>query len=75
LQALGTSPESIVTRNQVLNEASVLVQHLNAMSNDIQTLRSQAEMSLRTSVERVNQILKDIEHISEPDFGRTRSQR
>ena len=65
LQSLHTSPESIVTRNQVMNEASVLAQQLNAMSNDVQTLRSQAEISLRTSVERVNQILKDIEHISD----------
>jgi flagellar hook-associated protein 1 len=64
LQSLGTSPESIVTRNQVLNEASVLVQHLHAMSDDIQTLRSQAETSLQVGVNRVNQILQEIEQLT-----------
>jgi flagellar hook-associated protein 1 FlgK len=64
LQTLGARPESIVTRNQVLNEAAVLVQQLNSMSNDVQALRSQAEMSLRAGVERVNQILQQIEQLS-----------
>jgi flagellar hook-associated protein 1 FlgK len=64
LQELGTSPESLVTRNQVLNQAAVLVQQLNTMSNDIQSLRSQAETSLRSSVDRVNQILTEIEQLS-----------
>lgn len=64
LQSLGASPESIVTRNQVLNEAAVLVQQLNSMSNDVQALRSQAEVSLRAGVERVNQILQEIEEVS-----------
>jgi len=64
LQALTTSPESNAARNQVLNEASVLAQHLNAMSSDIQTLRSQAETSLRNDVERANAILQDIERLS-----------
>jgi flagellar hook-associated protein 1 FlgK len=64
LQELGSSPESLVTRNQVLNQATVLVQQLNTMSNDVQALRSQAETSLRSSVGRVNQILKEIEQLS-----------
>jgi flagellar hook-associated protein 1 FlgK len=64
LQALNTSPESNVTRNQVMNEAAVLVQHLNSMSSDIQTLRSQAEISLRNEVNRINQVLKEIETLS-----------
>jgi flagellar hook-associated protein 1 FlgK len=64
LQALTANPESITSRSQVLNEASVLVQHLNSMSSDIQTLRSQAETSLRQSIDRVNSILRDIESLS-----------
>ncbi|MCC6946263.1 MAG: flagellar hook-associated protein FlgK [Bradyrhizobiaceae bacterium] len=64
VHALTTSPESNAARSQVLNEASVLAQHLNAMSNDIQILRSQAETSLRTEVERINSILQDVESLS-----------
>lgn len=64
LQALGTSPESNVARAQVLNEAAVLAQQLNVMSNDIQRLRSQAEISLRNEIDRVNQILQEIEMLS-----------
>lgn len=64
LQSLTTSPESNAARSQVMNEANVLAQHLNAMSQDIQNLRSQAEMSLRTGVDRVNAILKDVESLS-----------
>jgi flagellar hook-associated protein 1 FlgK len=64
LHALGTSPESNVARNEVLNHAAVLVQQLNTMSNDVQRLRSQAEISLRDSVNRVNEILQEIELLS-----------
>lgn len=64
LQNLATSPEAIAARTQVMNEASVLVQHLHAMSNDIQQLRSQTEISIRDGVERINQILQQIEQIS-----------
>jgi flagellar hook-associated protein 1 FlgK len=71
LQALNTSPESNVTRNQVMNEAAVLVQHLNSMSSDIQTLRSQAEVSLRNEVGRINQVLKEIENLSTRIAGAT----
>lgn len=71
LQALNTSPESNITRNEVMNEAAVLVQHLNSMSSDIQTLRSQAETSLRNEVNRINQVLKDIEGLSARIAGAT----
>ncbi|MEX0590003.1 MAG: flagellar hook-associated protein FlgK [Xanthobacteraceae bacterium] len=64
LQSLVTSPETIATRSQVLNEAAVLAQHLNAMSADIQNLRSEAEFAIRGAVDRVNEILLQIEDIS-----------
>lgn len=64
LQTLATSPESISTRSQVLNEAGVLAQHLNAMSNDVQELRTQAELAISSDVNRVNQILQNIETVS-----------
>lgn len=64
LQTLTASPESNAARSQLLNEASVLAQHLNAMSNEVQTLRSQAEISLRQEVDRVNAILQQVEALS-----------
>lgn len=64
LRSLATSPESIANRTQVLNEASVLAQHLNAMAGDVQQLRSQAEIAIGSAVRRVNEILQSIEQIS-----------
>jgi flagellar hook-associated protein 1 FlgK len=64
LRSLITSPESIAMRTDVLNQAVVLAQQLNAMSSDIQELRTQAEISLGAAVNRVNEILQSIERIS-----------
>jgi flagellar hook-associated protein 1 FlgK len=64
LRSLVTSPESIAMRTDVLNQASVLAQQLNAMSGDIQELRTQAEISISAGVTRVNEILQSIEKIS-----------
>ncbi len=48
----------------MLNQAQVLAQHLNAMSSDIQELRSQAESGIADGVNRVNQLLQDIAQVS-----------
>lgn len=64
LNALTTSPDSTSAQGQVLNQAQVLAQHLNAMSSDIQELRSQAESGVADSVDRVNQLLQDIQQVS-----------
>jgi flagellar hook-associated protein 1 FlgK len=64
LRSLVTSPESIAMRTDVLNQAAVLAQQLNAMSGDIQELRTQAEISISAAVTRVNEILQSIEKIS-----------
>ena len=64
LRSLVTSPESIAMRANVLNQAAVLAQQLNAMSGDIQELRTQAEISISSAVNRVNEILQSIEGIS-----------
>ena len=69
LQALANGPESIAARGQVLNEAAVLAQHLNAMSADIQALRSQAESSIGGAVNRINEILSGIERLSNSIVG------
>jgi flagellar hook-associated protein 1 len=64
LNALTTSPNSIAAQGEVLNQAQVLAQHLNAMSGDVQQLRSQAESGIADSVNRANQLLQDIAQVS-----------
>lgn len=64
LQALSTSPDSVTARTTVLNMAQVLVQHLNSMSNSIQSLRSDAELGLSDSVERANNAMQQIAAIN-----------
>jgi len=73
LQALANGPESAATRGDVLTQASVLAQHLNAMSGDIQALRSQAETSISQNVRRINEILADIEVLSNRIIGSDQS--
>lgn len=48
----------------MLNQARVLAQQLNAMSGDVQQLRSQAESGISDAVNRVNQLLQDISDVS-----------
>jgi flagellar hook-associated protein 1 len=73
LQTLANGPESIASRGDVLTQASVLAQHLNAMSADVQALRSQAESSIGQSVTRINQLLADIEVLSNRIIGADQS--
>jgi len=64
MQILATSPDSITTRTQVLNQGQVIARQLNAMSTDVQALRSQAESAIGGAIDRVNEILRSIEEIS-----------
>jgi flagellar hook-associated protein 1 FlgK len=64
LNALTASPDSLAARGNVLNQARVLTQHLNAMSGDVQELRSQAESGIADGVNRVNQLLQDIADVT-----------
>jgi len=64
LNALTSSPDSLAAQGDVLNQARVLAQHLNAMSGDVQELRSQAESGIADGVNRVNQLLQDIADVS-----------
>jgi flagellar hook-associated protein 1 FlgK len=64
LNTLTASPDSTAAQGDVLNQAQVLAQHLNAMSADVQQLRSQAESGISDAVNRVNQLLQDIANVS-----------
>ena len=64
LQDLTTSPDSQTARQEVLNDARVLVQQLNGASTDIQSLRSAAEDALGTKVKEANDALQNVAKIS-----------
>jgi flagellar hook-associated protein 1 FlgK len=65
LDGLITAPESTTQRTDVLSSAQAFAQQLNAMSADIQDLRTQAEQQLADSVSEVNGLLKNIQHVNE----------
>ena len=60
LQNLATNPETAASRSVVINSAQVLAQHLNAMSDEIQSLRGDAEASLADAVGRANDAMQKI---------------
>jgi flagellar hook-associated protein 1 len=60
LQTLATSPDNTTARTEVLNQARVLVQQLNGMSSDIQSMRSQAEAQIASDVGAANDALQGI---------------
>jgi flagellar hook-associated protein 1 FlgK len=64
LQALSTSPDSVTARTTTLNLAQVLTQQLNSMSNQIQSLRSDAELGLSDSVARANNAMQQVAAIN-----------
>jgi flagellar hook-associated protein 1 FlgK len=65
LQGLSTSPESPSARSAVLHAAQVLTQQLNGMTNDVQALRSDAELGLADAVSRANDAMQRIAQINQ----------
>jgi len=63
LQALSADPQSVSTRQAVLNAAQVMAQKLNSLSSDVTMMRNQAETAIGDAVERVNGLLKTIEEV------------
>ncbi|MEO1199638.1 MAG: flagellar hook-associated protein FlgK [Pseudomonadota bacterium] len=64
-EALVATPDGLITQDQAINDAQVLTNTLNAMSNDIQSLRLSAENGIADGVERVNELLAELEDINE----------
>lgn len=60
LQGLVNDPASYTQRTQVLEKAGVLATTLNGLSNDIQTMRAQAESAIGSTVNRINEILSNL---------------
>ncbi len=63
-EALAATPEGLISQDQAVNDARVLAQSLNAMSNEIQELRLSAERAIASDVQRVNELLGELESIN-----------
>lgn len=62
LQALAADPQSVSTRQAVMNAAQVMAQKLNSLSSDVTQMRNQAESGIADAIQRVNGLLKTIEN-------------
>jgi flagellar hook-associated protein 1 FlgK len=65
LQSLTTSPDDRSAQIAVVNAAQALTQRLNATSNGIQSLRSEAEVAISTDVNQANNALQQIANLNQ----------
>src|SRR5436190_537923 len=72
-QALSTSPDSGAARYSLLTAGQTLAQHLNGMTTDIQSLRSDAELGLADAVNAANNAMRQIAAINR-QLGLTNAQ-
>ena len=63
-QTLSTSPDSSAARYSLLTSGQTLAQHLNGMTADIQSLRSDAELGLSDAVNQANDAMRQIAAIN-----------
>ena len=73
VQALSTSPSSTAAQSQTVGAAQALVQQLNNATNDIQTLRSQADQGIAGDVQQANNALQQIATINQQLQGNSAS--
>ncbi|MCB1492950.1 MAG: flagellar hook-associated protein FlgK, partial [Rhodobiaceae bacterium] len=71
LTQLSGTPESEAMQTQVVADATVLAHRLNGISDDIQTMRQEAETRLSETVDRVNALLGQLETTSSRIVSRT----
>lgn len=64
LQALTTNPTDYSARAGVLSSAQVLTQQLNGLTNDIQGLRTDADLGIADAVRTANQALQAIAQLN-----------
>ncbi len=60
LEALATSPEDIVARNDVVDAARRLAQQLNSMTGNLQQMRAEADQEIGRTLTEINDLLSDI---------------
>lgn len=64
LSSLTNNPASFTAQQALLGDAQVLVQSLNSMSQDVQSLRTEAEQGIAVSVQTINNALQRIDDIN-----------
>ncbi len=64
LDALVASPDDRSARSNVLSQAQIFAQTLNAASSSVQELRGQADQAMNAGVDRANEALKAIESLT-----------
>lgn len=65
IQSLVTTPESGSARYAVLTAAQVMAQHLNGMTADIQSLRTDAEGGITAAIAQANNAMQQIARINQ----------
>lgn len=71
IQTLVTSPDSAAARSMVLSSAQVLAQTLNSVTDDVQSLRADAESGIAAAVETANYAMQKIAELNGQLAGRT----
>ena len=71
IQGLAASPDSSSARDATVSAAQVLAQQLNGMSQDIQSLRTNADQAIGDSVNQANTALQQIANINQQLAGVT----
>jgi flagellar hook-associated protein 1 len=69
LQALATSPDNSSARSTVVSAGQLLAQQLNQMTNNIQGLRSDAELGISDAVTQANNAMSQIATINQKLAG------
>jgi flagellar hook-associated protein 1 len=65
LQGLNTTPDSSAIRGSVVGAAQALAQQLNSMTNDLQSLRTDTELSLGDAVNKASEAMRQIAAINQ----------
>ncbi|PZQ19055.1 MAG: flagellar hook-associated protein FlgK [Ancylobacter novellus] len=64
LSSLATTPDDDATRSGVIQAAQILAQQLNSATEDVQALRQQADLGMKSGVDQANEALKTIEDLT-----------
>ena len=73
LQALSTSPDDPGARSAVISSAQLLTQQLNQLSNNVQSLRSNAELGIADAVNQANNAMSQIAALNQQIAARPRA--
>jgi flagellar hook-associated protein 1 len=71
LQALSTSPDDPGARSAVISSAQLLTQQLNQLSDNVQSLRSNAELGIADAVNQANNAMSQIAALNQQIAGST----